>query len=236
MRSRHQRNTASSIALTGCPDGQSSSIIQKDSASRSTRFMQRNPRYCRISAECRRPVLPAEIIAGQFVGSDADLLSQISGSIVRDQCAIVSEKPRALKKLQLRCQTQSCYRRFGIDEINVGKAHAPLADKKLNSRYPYSSPRSLNWSTMSRAGASQGNPAGYVPTTFFESAKVASASGRLGRMGVPCGSHTRAETDGRRPPARRVCRKKWIDAHGSGEPVCRPLARGLDAKSCYVHS
>ena len=35
---------------------------------------------------------PAEIIAGQFVGWDADLLGQVFGSIGRDQCAIVSEK------------------------------------------------------------------------------------------------------------------------------------------------
>lgn len=33
---------------------------------------------------------------------------------------------------------------------------------------------------MSRAGAAQVNPAGHVPTTFFELAKIA-ASGRLGQ-------------------------------------------------------
>jgi hypothetical protein len=35
---------------------------------------------------------PAEIITGQFVGWDSDLLGQVFGGVVRDQCAIVSEE------------------------------------------------------------------------------------------------------------------------------------------------
>lgn len=116
---------------------------------------------------------PTEIVAGKFVRSDADPLSQIFGSIVRDQCAIVSEKTACVEKTQLRGQAEPRSGRFGIDEINVGEAQAPIVRQNPNSKYSYPLQRSSNLSAMSRTGASRVNPASCVPTTLFELARIA---------------------------------------------------------------
>lgn len=57
-RSRHQRKTSSSIAPADRPVGHSSAAIHNVSASRSAGFSRRKPRYCNISAQCRREVRP----------------------------------------------------------------------------------------------------------------------------------------------------------------------------------
>lgn len=86
-----------------------------------------------------------EIIAGKLIDTDSELFCQIFSSVRWNLRTVICEKAAGAKILQLRSRTKLCYRRFGIDEINVGETQAPLTEKirTRNTRTQYYAPKSV---------------------------------------------------------------------------------------------